>query len=397
MKRILAVIMLVMMLFTAASAETKADPNENRNIQLAEVSDHTAPAGESPTTGRQLADLEIPKGAAGLAVTGRYMPMMVQISNPLDDKTKASGCGNRSPWGLQYADVIYELQLHVNGETRMSALFSDIIPEAVGPIRSARMGNVWLREEWDCGFMYYGQQEYKQTNVIDAFRDLGADNKGLLFPGTVGSGKPWKSYYETYVSKRLHNSQLKKPNHVSGNAAEISKMIDPVMQATNHTWLFTDEKYTGGDSGVKVYVNWGRKDTNSYFTYDADKDAYIRSVESAAKKSKPVVWAELESPEPLTFNNVIIQWAPTVFLGNDAPVVGNVKTTIKNTKGQTVSFDGEGNAEIFMNGRHIAGYWKRLGMNQRTVFYDENGQEIQFQRGTTFIVQMNTEKEVIYE
>ena len=94
---------------------------------------------------------------------------------------------------------------------------------------------------------------------------------------------------------------------------------------------------------------------------------------------------------------MIIQWAPTVFLGNDAPVVGNVKTTIKNTKGQTVSFDGEGNAEIFMNGRHIAGYWKRLGMNQRTVFYDENGQEIQFQRGTTFIVQMNTEKEVIYE
>ena len=267
MKRILAFILFVMILFTAAAAETKADPNENRNIQPAEVSDHTAPDGESPTTGRRLSDLDVPQGAAGLAVTGRYMPMMVQISNPLDDKTRASGCGNRSPWGLQYADVIYELQLHANGETRLSAVFSDIIPEAVGPIRSARMGNVWLREEWDCGFMFYGQQEYNQTNVVDAFRELGADTKGLLFPGTVGSGRPWKAYYETYICKRLRNSQLKKPNHVSGNAAEISKMIDPVMQATNHTWLFTDEKYTDGDSGVKVYINWGRKDTNSYFNY----------------------------------------------------------------------------------------------------------------------------------
>ena len=397
MKRILALVLFIMMMLTAAAAETKADPNENRNIQLAEVSDHTAPEGESPTTGRVLSELDVPQGAAGLAVTGRYMPMMVQISNPLDDKTKASGCGNRSPWGLQYADVIYELQLHANGETRLSAVFSDIIPEAVGPIRSARMGNVWLREEWDCGFMYYGQQEYNQTNVVDAFRELGTDTKGLLFPGTVGSGRPWKAYYETYICKRLRNAQLKKPNHVSGNAAEISKMIDPVMQATNHTWLFTDEKYTGGDSGVKVYINWGRKDTNSYFNYDADRDVYVRSVESSAKKGKPVEWAELETQEPFTFNNVIIQWTPTAFFGSDVPVVGNVKTSIRNNKGQMIDFPGEGNAEIFMNGRHIAGYWKRLGMNQRTVFYDEHGQEIEFQRGSTYIVQVNTEKEVFYE
>lgn len=396
MKRLIAILLTCLMLLSVAVAETKINPTENRGIVPESVRDYQVPDGYSPTTGRALSALEIPKGATGLAVTGRYMPMMVQISNPLDDKkTGVCGCGNRAPWGVQYADIIYELQLHVNGETRMSALFSDIIPEATGPIRSARLGNVWLREEWDCGFMYYGQQEYKQTNVIDALKALGADVKGVLFPGTVGSSKPWKQYYEHYVSKRLNNSQLVKPNHISGNAAEMSKMIDPAVEPTNHAWLFTTQKYTGGDSGVKVFVNWGRKDTNSYFTYDAATDLYTRSVQGT--KKNPVTWVELETAQPITFNNVIIQWTPTVFLGNDAPVVGNVATVIKNSKGKTIEFKGEGNADIFMNGRHIAGYWKRLGMNQRTVFFDENGSEIQFQQGKTFIVQMNTEKEVSYE
>ena len=87
------------------------------------------------------------------------------------------------------------------------------------------------------------------------------------------------------------------------------------------------------------------------------------------------------------------------------------------------SYPGEGNADIFMNGRHIAGYWKRGGytkgteasfkvkysgktytqswlqenMASRTVFYDENGEEIQFQVGKTFIVQCPLEKPVTYE
>ena len=67
----------------------------------------------------------------------------------------ASGIMARAPWGLSYADVVYEYPLYRKGDTRLTAVFSDLVPDAVGPIRSARIGNVWLREEWDGAFIFF--------------------------------------------------------------------------------------------------------------------------------------------------------------------------------------------------------------------------------------------------
>ncbi len=389
MKRVLLILMALMLLCGSAFADTIVNPTENRGITATAVSVNLLDDPDiSPTTGLRLSELEIPMGAAGLAVTGRYMPMLVQICNPVDDQTRAAGTRNRAPWGVQYADIIYELQLHKNGETRMSALYSDILPEATGPIRSARMGHAWLREEWDCGFMFYGQQEYKQTNVLDEFRALGAATKGVLFPGTAGSSKPWKQFYERDYKPKSLGAKLQQPNDVTGNVAEISKLIPDDHTATNHTFKFADQPYTGGDAATEILVDWKRPGFNSKFTYDDATGLYSRSVDSENKKKGYTQWVELETKQPITFSNVIVQWTPTVFFGNDAPVSYNVARD---------GYPGEGNAEIFMNGRHIAGYWKREGMNTRTVFYDENGQEIAFQRGKTMIVQLPLEKGCSYK
>ena len=75
--------------------------------------------GESPTTG-------LPYDTKAL-----YLPMLVQISNPTDSvkidgkKVTAAGIGNRTPWGGQYADVVYEGILYRSGETRITFMYSD--------------------------------------------------------------------------------------------------------------------------------------------------------------------------------------------------------------------------------------------------------------------------------
>lgn len=46
----------------------------------------------------------------------------------------------------------------------------------------------------------------------------------------------------------------------------------------------------------------------------------------------------------------------------------------------------EGNADFFLGGKHISGYWKRDGMTPRTVYYDASGEEIALLRGRTLIV-----------
>ena len=73
----------------------------DRALAPAEVPEQHEPiAGESPVT--------------GLPWQGEYRPMLVQISNTygkvkIQGKTiKTSGVGELSPWGVQYADIIYE-------------------------------------------------------------------------------------------------------------------------------------------------------------------------------------------------------------------------------------------------------------------------------------------------
>ena len=176
MKKIVSLLLIAALLISllpAAMADTVLDPNEKRKIKLQEVTLNEAEEGISPTTGLPLEDLEAIEGFAGLAVTGRYMPMLVQIDNT------DGGVDLRAPWGASYADIIYETPLYKAGNTRMSFLFSDLIPDSVGPVRSARMGHAWLREEWDAGFLYYGQQESDKADVKKELRELGVEEKGL--------------------------------------------------------------------------------------------------------------------------------------------------------------------------------------------------------------------------
>ena len=420
MRRFLAVLFIVTLLAHTAIADTTIDATANRGIKHSPVTDNIVPEGVSPTTGLNLSDYDVPDYFAGLATTGIYFPVLVQISVPYDEKSKnptlAYGTGNKSPWGLLNADIIYELPLHANGEIRMSALFSDVIPDAVGPIRSARIGHVWLREEWDCGFMYYGQQEYKQTNVIDEVRRTGANEKGLLWPGTVGESRPWKKYYTVYKSKRLR-AKLSDPNDQSGNPADFLRGylipqwpdILTYPQQVNHAYKFADTPNTKGDTAETVYVTWrtnkGKDVINEVYTYNAKEQTYTRKLVSKKRSKDLVTWADLETQEPITFSNVIVQWAKTTYLGLDAPVTENVGSLVKAAVVDKNTYEIlepavynsiEGNADIFMNGRHISGIWYREGLNTRTVFFDENGEEVELQRGRTMIIQLPYENGCSY-
>ena len=81
MKRIAAILLVLCLLLAQALAETTIDPKEARNIPLTEAGENETPDGISPTTGRTLSKLYVPEGYAGLAATGRYLPMLVQIGN----------------------------------------------------------------------------------------------------------------------------------------------------------------------------------------------------------------------------------------------------------------------------------------------------------------------------
>ena len=375
MKRLIAMLLALVLALGTVSAMAAApsgaiqiDATEDRGIQLQPAGLNETEDGVSPTTGLPLSDYDVPAGFMGLAANGRYMPMLMQVDNT------AGGVDDMAPWGASYADIVYETPLHNSGATRISFLYSDLIPDSAGPVRSARLGHAWLREEWDAGFLFYGQQEYAATNVPEEFSRLGATKKGILFSGTVGKNNPWKAFYN-------RRKGIPSPHNVDANVAEISNLIDAGFVAPNHAFKFTDE-LPEGDIADEIRIKTGAKQYGSNLRYDLDSNQYFRYMRYADDDLR--LYVDRDTQEAIAFSNVIIQFCETMWSMADAPVtkfVDESQVTVSGYKG-----GGEGNADYFMGGVHIAGYWKRDSMTDRTVFYGPDGNEIELQRGKTLIV-----------
>lgn len=368
MKKLFTCLMILALLLCAvsfASAETIVSEGD-RNIQPAALQKdgnfalNPVIEGESPTT--------------GLPWTGRYQPVLVQFDN------STGGVDKVRHWGIADADVVYETLLHSNGLTRISALFSDKMPEAAGPIRSTRLAHAWIRQEWQAGFCFYGMQTAQYTNVKEEFNRLGlATTKlGILFDGTVGNAKPWRKFYARVAG-------LASPHNAEVNVAAIQELIDPeAFPATPRPFLFSDTKPTEGDFAEFIWIeNKEKMSISPSYIYNVGENVYYRYV-----GGEPYYDKELGPDEGhLAYANVIVQRCDTSFEhGSACPV-----TPLALKKGVA-----KGNADIFMGGRYTAGYWMRTGMDERTVFLDANGNEIAFQRGKTFIQVVNNNAEVTY-
>ncbi|MBE5804806.1 MAG: DUF3048 domain-containing protein [Clostridiales bacterium] len=381
MKRIVSLLLVLALLLgimPLALADTAIDPGEKRKIKLEKVGLNEGEEGMSPTTGLPLEDLEQVEGFAGLAVTGRYMPMLVQIDNT------DGGVDKRAPWGVSFADIVYETPLHKNGNTRLTFLFSDLIPDSVGPVRSARMGHVWLREEWDAGFLYYGYSEYDSADCGAELRKWKVEDKGLAFSGTVSNSKPWKQYY-------TRRKGVAAPHNVDANVSAMYDLIDKDFVAPNHTFLFTDE-LPEGEQADEIHINTGHKSYSSTLIYDIDTNLYNRYLGTGDDLTP---YEDLDTQDHIGFSNVIIQFTEVKWPRVDAPVAFQAGQKYYDKKG---SYEVGGNADFFMGGVRVKGYWNREDMESRTVFYTADGEELQLQRGKTLIVIADSERwKVSYE
>ena len=354
----------------------------------------------SPTTGRELDTIDCPEGFVGTAATGVYQPIMVQISNAgggvnVDSKGRPA----TAPVNGHYADVVYEScqanSANAGSLTRFSMVFSDTVPDYVGFVRSTRATHPRIRQEWDCAFVTSG---YSEADVPQEWRELGVMN-----PQSATKSNPGLIYVQNFPkvwAKYMFNcTNISDANdHVYQLANIVQNIIPKDHVPANHTWKFTDELPGGGDSGEIVYVTFGggtktdsrleyNEDTNEYVRYVSVKgqdDVVFRSQVLVNPKitAKMVNGAKLDMVDPdnrvfgemITFTNVIIQGIEMNWRGSERP---------------DPVLTGTGNADYFMGGRHYAGVWKRDNYNSRTVFYGEDGNEIELLRGKTLIVLMD--------
>ena len=106
---------------------------------------------------------------------------------------------------------------------------------------------------------------------------------------------------------------------------------------------------------------------------------------------------DYDTGDNITFNNVIVQWVDMDWVQVTAPVMRTVGDAPFFTAWSDGSFVAQGNADYFMNGVHVSGYWRRESMDSRTVFYGPDGREIELQRGRTMVIMFPATERQIHD
>jgi hypothetical protein len=333
----------------------------------------------------------------------------------------SAGAETGAPFYGSYADIFYETAKSQTGHTRMCMIFNDYLPTLVGGCRSMRIGNVWVRQEWNAPFFFAGMQETNPSGskLVTSVRD---QITALHLPSSVESSVPWneKVMFDALAGtkqwlrwKYRLTPQYVNENNVLWNLAEeyTNLLGERSFEDHNHTFKFGDMP-SAGDDANNVYVLWrdevaaehddgGVYYFNSMYQYDEDENVYyrymiedlanpennahlfveqclanenIKSVYDDPIKGGSTMTADLYPGEPITFANVIVQYIDMDWVGK---LYGYPHLT------------GTGNADFFMGGKHYTGVWNRNTLDDRTVFYGADGQEISLQPGRTMIVVMD--------
>jgi len=279
----------------------------------------------------------------GLYYFGNYkfLPIAVIYDNLENARPQA---------GLNFASIIYELPVE-GGITRFLAIFdSTTLPERIGPIRSARSYFAEIADEYKGIFIHAGGSpdvlKKIKTGYYNFFDFDEISSLGIYF---------WRDY-----SKKIpHNLYLNVKKFLN------SSWLDLSVEKFN-AWKFEDENPERGkvekiEIDYKEPVEWRYNNfKNQYFRYQNGKK-FID-----------------ENGEQISTENVIIQFT-------DISVIDE--------KGRKyIRMIGEGKALIFKNGKKIDGFWRKF-KNGRTRFFNEEGEEIKFNRGRIWVevVSKNTE------
>jgi hypothetical protein len=252
--------------------------------------------------------------------------------------------------GLEDADVVYIEQVE-GGLTRLAAVFSSKIPDVVGPVRSARISDIELLEQFGrVAFAYSGAQSKLLPVIAQAnLENLGAQRQGR----DIYTNDPIRL---APTAMMLQAKTLMSKVAAQGTLIAVSK---------NTGWNFGDTQETGtAISSVKV--SWPAS------SYD-------------------VAWSQLEKRWLLSQRGLPDLAASGIHLGPTTFVIQSVAITPSeyyDKVGGVTPFSatvGSGKGFILRDGLAIAASWTRLTAEAGTFWTSSTGEEILFAPGQIWV------------
>ncbi|MBI2039952.1 DUF3048 domain-containing protein [Candidatus Microgenomates bacterium] len=287
-------------------------------------------------------------------------PLAVMIENHTEARPQS---------GLTAADIIYEAVAE-GGITRFMALFyCNLSDVQVGPVRSARTYYLDWLSEYDALYAHVGGAN--TPGPADALGQIIRYGIKDLNQFSIGFPVFWRDYqrlgHPVATEHTMYSTTAKlwevgaKRGWVATDSANIrwDKNFAP--------WKFKEDK--GGGTTSKITVNFWESQPNYQveWNYDAATNSYKR------KNGEDHI--DLNNKQQLTAKNIVVQFMRESNANDGYP--GNVHLLYKTT--------GQGRVLIFQDGNVIEGRWIKNSRTARTKYVDEDGKEIEFNRGQIWI------------
>jgi hypothetical protein len=313
----------------------------NLNLQnYCSISNNKPKLGESTSEGKLEERVACPADGVWTTPDRAFRhPLAVAIENHPDSRPQS---------GLDKASLIYETPTE-GGITRFLTIYVENDVDELGPVRSARTYFLdWLCE-FDGIFAHCGGSSYALTSI----RSYGIkDLDEFVYPSLY-----WRSYGR-WAPHNLYTSTT--------NLWEKAGQFDWDEKVGYESWQYkedlkADKRPLEGEINI-YYPNsafWVK------YTYNPSENNYLRFIVKTPHRDKV-------TQKQLCPKNVAVIWVSAWYLGD---VEGRWAI-------ETIS---EGQAKVFLDGQIVLGTWKKDSRETRIRFYNQEGKEIVFNRGQTWI------------
>lgn len=298
----------------------------------------------------------LPEAAERNVLSGREGSNGPVLAVKIDDTNAA-----HPQIGLEDADVVYIEQVE-GGVTRLAAIFSSVIPERIGPIRSARISDIDILAQYGrVAFAFSGAQK-KLLPVIDAanLQNLGAQ------------AQP-PSIYTTDPNRVPPFAMVLRADLLMAKVVEKNYQITT---ANSVGWSFGDAPQ-GGKPTESVIMHW-----------------------PAARYS--AAWSESQSRWLLSHNSESDVSESGIVLGPTTLVIQMVSITdsqYRDKVGAITPFSqtvGNGRGFILRDGKTFNAFWSRASEGVGTTWTSSDGKEIKFAPGQIWVALSDKEPDFTY-
>ncbi|MET7656479.1 MULTISPECIES: DUF3048 domain-containing protein [unclassified Streptomyces] len=293
--------------------------------------------GREPSTdddGRSASVKPSPSGTGPTAVAGSVLAVKI-------DNAPAA----RPQTGIDSADIVYAEQVE-GGLSRLMAVYATTVPQAVGPVRSARESDLELLRQFHEPVLAFSGAQGKLLPLIDR-----APLEAVTPEEASGA------YYRGTDRAAPHNLYLR-PSRLLPSAPGAAALT---------TGFHYGDAPSGGTAEPSVTVRYPA--ARFTFTWSAGRTRWLVSTDGA-----PTVTADGQRVAPAT---VVVQYVKVRasdfhdFLGNNTPYTETV---------------GAGKARVLRDGRAYDVNWERRTAANGTDFTTDDGSPVGFARGQVWVL-----------